>query len=157
MQDPPRLVLTLGDPELNEDEPRDQGPANIVTGNSVAFRHAVETFGSVAHSVAQLAQKATEPVRRMVKEYEQETAWVNSLPPWERARYEHMTMRQIREHMHRAMRRDFRPRRIGRVRAREHRPTTRRTASSSRTSGADPGEPEPAAHPFGHRDEAVVV
>jgi hypothetical protein len=127
-----------------------------VTGKSVAFRHAVESFRSVAQSFAQLAQKAAEPVRRMVKEFEPEMAWVDSLPPWERARYEHMTMWQIRERMHRAIRRNFRPRRTGRVRAREHRPTTRRTASSSRTSGTDPGDPEPASHVAGHR-EAVVA
>lgn len=79
--------------------------------------------------------------------------YVNKQPAWKRQRYEHMTIREIKQEMSTAAATT----RVGhrcQARGRVRRPAMRRrTSSSSRTSSADPGDsdgtsdPAPLHHP----------
>ena len=92
--------------------------------------------------------------REMMKRWQNANAdvlhWIESMPPSKRKRYNHMTMRDARRLMI-AGRRPSRGTVAGGRRRESHRsrPGHRRTAASSCTSSADPGDsdPEPTHHP----------
>jgi hypothetical protein len=91
-----------------------------------------------------VARRFSVMVRDFAETYEEEFAYVDSLPPWERRRYEHKTMPEIRRIMRRMA--CTSPRRPRTRSSHARRPGHRRAAARTR-AGPDSDEPEPALSP----------